>query len=60
MTRGDEEESGEDQRPVEVEPDDITGRSAVPVNSDHPAVWLLVPQTDTLQSIQDHRLVESV
>ena len=43
MTRGDEEESGEDRGQWRLNQTTLQvgceGRSAVPVNSDHPAVW---------------------
>ena len=63
MTRGDQEESGEDQRPVEVQPDDFAGwmrREERVLDQQRPSRRVvLVPQTDTLQSIQDHRLVQN-
>ena len=52
MTRRDEEEGGEDhQMPVEVEPDDITGRmrrERVAGQQQPSRRVVLVPQTDTL------------
>ena len=64
MTRADEEEGGEDhQRPVEVEPDDIIGwmrKEERVAGQQRPCrCVVLVPQTDTSQSIQDRRLVQN-